>query len=303
MASTSSTISGSSRRRRARQQQQKARQRRTIALAAGAILLALALLVALRVLTSSQPAASDAPLSNEAAAALASVPAATFEAVVQGSAQVLPTPIRADVRRGPNGLPLVTYVGAEYCPYCAAQRWALALALSRFGQFSGVQTSHSAADDIYPNTPTLSFVDSSYTSPYLEFSSVELQSNQRSGGSYAPLQTPTPEQQQVLKQYDGPPYVPAGQAGSIPFVDIADQYMIAGSSYDVGVLRGQTVDSIAQSLSDPTSPTAQAIVGSANTITAALCSSTGGNPAEVCSQPAIQALMTTLANTPVPGGS
>ena len=35
-----------------------------------------------------------------------------------------------------NGLPEVLYVGAEYCPFCAAERWALIVALSKFGSFS-----------------------------------------------------------------------------------------------------------------------------------------------------------------------
>jgi hypothetical protein len=51
---------------------------------------------------------------------------------------------------------------------------------------------------------------------------------------------------------------------------------------------------------DPTSPTARAILGSANTITAALCSATGGNPSEVCDQPSIKALQALLASAPVP---
>ena len=36
-------------------------------------------------------------------------------------------------------------MGAEYCPYCAAQRWAMIVALSRFGTFSGLTTVHSAS--------------------------------------------------------------------------------------------------------------------------------------------------------------
>jgi thiol-disulfide isomerase/thioredoxin len=32
-----------------------------------------------------------------------------------------------------GGKPLVLYIGAEYCPYCAATRWALVMALSKFG--------------------------------------------------------------------------------------------------------------------------------------------------------------------------
>jgi uncharacterized protein DUF929 len=267
-------------------------------MAAAGVVLVLALLAAVRLVMVTPPAAGNSPLADDTAAALASVPSSTFEAVGAGSAHKLPTPIRAAPRGGPSGLPLVTYVGAEYCPFCAAERWALVVALSRFGQFSGLQMSQSASDDVYPNTPTLSFVGASYVSPYLDFSSVELQSNQRSGSAYTALQTPTPDQQQMLRLFDVPPYVRAGSAGAIPFVDLADQYMISGASYDVGVLRGQTVESIAQSLSDPTTPTARAILGSANTINAALCSATGGGPPEVCGQPGIRALQA----TPAPAG-
>jgi hypothetical protein len=277
------------------------RQRRTVTLAAAAIVLALALLVGVRLLTPTQSSVGAGPVPADTQAAVASVPSSTFEAIGAGSANGLPTPIRAAaVRRGPADLPLVTYVGAEYCPFCAGERWPLVVALSRFGQFSGLQMSHSASDDVYPNTPTFSFVGATYTSPYLEFSSVELQSNKRSGNAYSPLQTPTAEQQQLLRLYDVPPYVPANSAGAIPFVDLADQYMISGASYDIGVLRGQTVDSIANSLADPTSPTARAILGSANTITAALCTATGGNPSEVCGQPSISALAAQLASAPAP---
>ena len=65
------------------------------------------------------------------------------------------------------GKPRVLYVGAEYCPYCAAQRWAVAAALSRFGTFADLSETASATDDIHPDTATLSFHGSSYTSEYV----------------------------------------------------------------------------------------------------------------------------------------
>ena len=34
---------------------------------------------------------------------------------------------------GPSGSPELFYYGAEYCPYCAAERWSVVIALSRFG--------------------------------------------------------------------------------------------------------------------------------------------------------------------------
>jgi hypothetical protein len=211
--------------------------------------------------------------------------------------------VRADIERGPNGLPLVTYLGAEYCPFCAGERWPLIVALSRFGTFSGLQQSHSASDDVYPNTPTFSFAGSTYTSPYLEFNPVELQSNVRAGNSYQQLQTPTPAQTNLLRMYDAPPYVPASAAGSIPFIDFAGQYLASGASYDVGTLRGMTQEQIAAALADPSTPQAQAILGSANALTAAICTATGNQPADVCSDPAVASLQASLAATPVPGKS
>ena len=35
-----------------------------------------------------------------------------------------------------NGTPEVLYMGADYCPFCAATRWGLVLALMRFGNFT-----------------------------------------------------------------------------------------------------------------------------------------------------------------------
>lgn len=54
-------------------------------------------------------------------------------------------------------------------PYCAAERWALAAALSRFGTLSGLSLIRSSPTDVYANTPTLSLAKASYTSKYLAF--------------------------------------------------------------------------------------------------------------------------------------
>jgi hypothetical protein len=276
------------------------RQRQLVGLAAASVVLVLVVLIAVRLLTSPQPAATDAQLTPELLASVTTIPPGIFDQVGRGTAVGLPAPVRADVRRGPGGLPLITYIGAEYCPFCAAERWSLIVALSRFGQFTGLTASRSASDDVFPNTPTFSFVGSSYTSQYLSFSAVELQSNVRAGRTYATLQTPTPDQEQLLTRFDAPPYVPESSAGAIPFIDIADQYVITGASYDLGVLRSQSLETIAQSLADPSSPRTQAIVGAANVITAALCAATGDAPAEVCARPSVQSLEAVLASSPAP---
>ena len=113
---------------------------------------------------------------------LTSVPASTTDKIGNGGGQVSATP-KAVTNGTPltaNGKPEMLYMGAEYCPYCAAERWAMIEALSRFGTFSGLSTIHSASAngagqaEPYPNTPTWTFHGSSYTSKYLTFTPVEI---------------------------------------------------------------------------------------------------------------------------------
>ncbi len=85
--------------------------------------------------------------------------------------------------------------GAEYCPYCASERWPLVVALSRFGTWSNLaQTVSGPAPELYPATPTFSFFGATYSSPYLAFQSVETATNQLKDGRYTALQTPTEAQ-------------------------------------------------------------------------------------------------------------
>jgi hypothetical protein len=288
-------------RHKQQRRQESSRQGRMVGLAVGGIVLVLAALVAARILTQGGAStAQEGPVPAEITADLSSVPDSTFEQADRYGVQTMPTPVRAAVQRGPTGLPLVTYIGAEYCPFCAAERWPLILALSRFGTFSGLRLSHSASDDVYPSTPTFSFYGSTYTSRYVEFSAVELQSNVRSGGTYRGLQTPSPAQDNLLRTYDVPPYVPASSANAIPFLDIANQYVVTGSNFDVGLLRGLSQAQIAATLKDGTSDPARAILGTANVLTATVCSTTGDTPAEVCGQQAVRTQAAALAAIPAP---
>ena len=187
------------------------------------------------------------------------------------------------------------YVGAEYCPYCAFERWGMVVALSRFGTFKNLSTTHSSSSDQFPNTPTWTFYKSSYTSKYLAFSSVEETTNQlaSNGQGYEPLQTPTAAQQALLAKYDAPPYVPSASKGAIPFVYIGGKYLISGASASPAVLQGKTWASIASSLKDPSTDVAKAVNGTANFITAAICKTTGNQPSNVCT-PGITALQSKM---------
>jgi len=169
-------------------------------------------------------------------------------------------------------------MGAEYCPYCAAERWAMIVALSRFGTFSGLSTVHSSSTDVFPNTPTWTFYKSTYTSPYLTFTPVETTTNVPDANSplgYVPLQTSTSAQLALQTRY-------GGAQGTIPFIDFGNKYVISGASYSNQVLGKLSWSQIAADLHNPNSPVAEAVDGTANYITAAICKMTGNQPASAC---------------------
>jgi hypothetical protein len=199
------------------------------------------------------------------------VPAAVSAQVGAGAATAAPSAITgAPLTDGSN--PEILYIGAEYCPYCAAERWALVAALSRFGTFTNLSLTHSSSADVYPDTQTFSFDGASFTSPYLTFEAVETATNQLGdNGEYQPLETPTPAQEAVWLRLD--------PKESIPFVDIGGRYLITGATYDPGVLQGRSATQIAAGLADPSTPIARGVLGAANAITAAICEVTGTQPA------------------------
>lgn len=284
-----------------RRAQETAKRRKLVAIIGGAVVLVVVAMLAVKLTTGSPATTSDTgPVPAPVLSALSKIPATTFTTVGQGSAHGLPIPVRAPLLRGPNGHPRIIYLGAEYCPYCAAQRWAMIVALNRFGSFQGLHLDRSAADDVYPSTPTFTFYGATYQSNYIDFNPVELQSNQKVNGQYQTLQTPTAEEQQLTTRYNAPPYVPASNAGSIPFVDFANQYIMSGASFSPGILDNHTWQEIASNLNKPSSEQAQAIIGTANQITAAICATTNESPASVCGDPAVKQIEATMAKTPVP---
>jgi hypothetical protein len=271
----------------------RAEQRRNLLMAGGVVAVVLVVVAVFLVVkvagghnNSGTNTASNGPTGTSLSSVVSqvtSVPASTLEAVGAGSGVTgKPTTISGSALTS-NGKPEILYEGAEYCPYCAAERWAMIVALSRFGTFSGLSTIHSASKDgagtaePYPNTPTWTFYKSTYSSQYVTFTPVETQTNvpDSSNGSYTALQTPTSAQNAIVTKYDG-------SQGSIPFIDFGNKYMISGASYSPQVLSGLTWSQIAADLSNQNSPVAKAIDGTANYITAAICKMTGNQPANVC---------------------
>ena len=106
-------------------------------------------------------------------------------------------PAISDPKLTADGKPELLYIGAEFCPICATERWAMYVALSKFGTFSPQPGRiHSAVRD--GDIPTLTFYRTTYTSPYLTFTPVETTTNQPDGNYYVTLQTPTAAQDEAV---------------------------------------------------------------------------------------------------------
>jgi thiol-disulfide isomerase/thioredoxin len=178
-----------------------------------------------------------------------------------------------------TGKPEILYIGAEYCPYCATERWPLVLALSKFGTFHNLTAIHSAGGaEVYPDTPTFSFYKSTYTSPYLTFTPVETETV-----AEKPLQTLTAAQEAIEAKYD--------TSGDIPFVYFNGKAIISGAEYDPALLgSGQngpaskkTVPEIAAEIAAGSSTLSSNVIADAGVIVSDICAMTGGKPGNVCS--------------------
>jgi hypothetical protein len=171
-----------------------------------------------------------------------------------------------------NGaLPEILYIGAEFCPYCGAERWALVVALSKFGNFTGLEYMQSADDDPSPaGVPTLTFLNANYTSKYLSFVTVENEDR-----NHDTLQVPNGEEETLWNEYN---------PNAFPFVDIGGQFDLTTSQYDYNDLVGLNWTQVGSQLNNVSSPIAQVIDGSANNLISAICQITNQSPASVCGE-------------------
>lgn len=253
-----------------RQQQVEAERRRRTLLAGGGVLVVLiviGVLVAVGLNSDKHGGATNATAS--VAQEVATVPASTFDAIGKGGSQFPPTGLKSSALTA-KGKPKILYVGAEWCPYCAAQRWVMAVALSRFGSFSHLGEVYSAADD--GDIASLTFHGATYTSDYLTFDANEVEDRNHNA-----LDKLSAADTALYKAY----------ATGFPFIDMAGKYLVS-AMYNPELLSGLSQAQIAAALKDPNSQVAQAIVGSANVLTAKLCTLTGDKPANVCTSTGVR---------------
>jgi thiol-disulfide isomerase/thioredoxin len=281
-------------RERIAEQQAAARRtekRRQVLLAVGAVVVVVAVVVVFVVIKATSGGSSGNTASGGVNGTLlpasvqkniTTVPDSALQSVGTGS--VLPyNPKPITTIKGTSltagGKPEMLYIGAEFCPYCAAMRWSMAVALSKFGTLSPLHGIHSSSTDTDPSTPTLTFYKTTYTSKYLTFTPVENETV-----THAALQTTTTAQQSLWTKY-----YPGGQLG-YPFIDFGNKYMISAPSFDPAILAGLSWSQVAQQMRDPSTNVAKGVLGAANYITAAICKITNNAPASVCSAPAVTAM-------------
>jgi hypothetical protein len=223
------------------------------------------------------------PASSGVIRELTGVPRSVAAAVgVPPQSLVTPPTIRMDQPKlVVDGKPGAVFIGGVFCPYCAAERWAIIMAFSRFGTFSNLEETTSSPWDVYPATATFSFHGVTYSSRYVGLAMAEHSGNDVDGPDTFSLEDPLTRQEADLWQtYD--------DSYGYPFLDIGNKTLVLAPSFDPSVLAGLDQQDIASRLTNPEIPSTQAIVGTANYLTAAICSITGLKPASVCLVPVVE---------------
>jgi hypothetical protein len=260
---------------RAAQQQKRQRMQWSIGIivlvVVGVVVLVLAKMSTNNTKASSDLGRHDAPASVAADLAKVPLPLITkafkarsgSDASYKAPAAVNEKPLTA------QGKPRVLYMGAEYCPFCGAERWALTVALSKFGTFSDLKIVHSMSNDNPADVPTLSFYGAKYTSKYLTFSPIELEDREGK-----PLEKPSAADQKLLVDH----------GRSYPFIDFGGRFIQSGASLDANVLLGKKQVDIAKSItaSGDISSISGQVNSAAGGFIKAICALTDGQPGNVC---------------------
>ncbi|MEW1952938.1 DUF929 family protein [Terrabacter sp. NPDC080008] len=262
---------------RAQAARQERQRKQVIAAVVAVVVVVIA--VVLGVVISNRPKPAPAATGGAGATALATLeklPASLFDKAPAPTPAQAPAKLQGATPLTQDGKPKVLYVGAEYCPYCAMERWALIGALSRFGTFSGITETTSSSNDVHPDTPTFSFKDAKYTSDVLAFQAIETQD--RNG---KPLQTLDGENLALFQKYN--------PGGGIPWIDYGGTHATSGATVDANAVDGKTYEQIITGIQDPSSDIGKTMTPAMNMISAQICKATQGKPANVCTSQGVTA--------------
>jgi hypothetical protein len=267
----------------ARKAQQRRRLYAVVGSVVGVIVIVAAIIVGKSLTSTKQGGTSS---TSSTFKGVTTVLAATLNSVGAGPLPASGLPIKGitDTVLTSAGKPDMLYIGAEFCPYCAAMRWSMAVALSRFGTLGPLSGIHSNSSDVDPNTATLTFLHQQYTSKYLTFTAIENETV-----SHGPLQNPTKAQQALWAKYDS-----SNGGLGYPFIDFGGKVVLTGPLYDPAVLKGLSWSQISDQLKNPNSTVTKNVLGAANYVTAAICKMTNDTPSTVCKAGAIPSIESKL---------
>jgi hypothetical protein len=165
----------------------------------------------------------------------------------------------------------VFFLGAQFCPFCAAERWALVNALERFGTLTEyAPEAHTEGLAGFRLVPTYDLRSAVYTSQYLTYSGKEIFDKDN-----APLDTLDTDEQAIIDRFD--------PQAKFPFLMINGQYVQFDSGFSPGLIDGMDFAALRGQLdSGEQSDATMAIIAEADLITRYLCNSTGDEPATAC---------------------
>lgn len=210
-----------------------------------------------------------------------------------------------------NGKPTVFYLGAISCVYCAENRWAMALALSRFGAFQNLFFGYSALGD--QDVPTIYWAPAHYNASsavefgnffngmYVNFLSVEYSSpitarfqmqtlsyfQQQANSTGNEVYTKAMDLVVNLNNFAGTPYTIWGNyvvpgADATNFGDVtstsstsASTSVTSSSSAAMLPITSMTHDQILQAFAHPATPFAWTEYAAADYYVALICASVG----------------------------
>lgn len=180
-----------------------------------------------------------------------------------------------------SGKSLVYFMGAGFCPFCAAERWAIVKALERFGKWDGLEEDKSADhDEKYLNIPTFNLAHARYSSEYVEFAGKE-----NADRNFEPLQELDDSDYEILDMYN--------PDQMIPFLLIDGQYIQVGAGFSPEPIQNMLHEQVRSELDKPDSAIGKAIRAEIDNITALVCKSIGEKN-NVCGSESVKELVKKL---------
>ena len=256
--------------------------------------MAVVAIVAVVVIVGVSSSGSGAPRKPAPAAAVTQMENVPISTMVAAVSKVNPQNLNyaTAAKGGPlttNGKPQVLFIGAEFCPICAAERWPMTLALMKFGTFTGLKQTHSAVAD--GNAGTWSYYGATYSSPYFSFDPQELYTNQPSGSYYKPLDKVTPQAQQNWVANEG-------SNESFPFINFGGTATLQSAQFNPQLIYYHDFNYVLNAVGDNNSNVGAQIDAAAAVFVKYLCTMTHDQgPPGVCAAVANVSAPVTTNNT------